>query len=216
MLETISLILHCKTMYCCRRTFTEYIFHVGNVSETNSKVKSGLTAGGKSLKGERQSVFFTAVNPMDDDQSMEEVRCDLDKPRIAPYKNTWRPHKNTVRWCDLKLAQKKGLQFYRTQSYALVFYNTLPATCIEKDVCMKTNEEQKYRACQPTRFLRPMLKPNSQSGRQDHHDQDPQTTKAHREVTEKSAAATSTTEYQASHILQSKDRIRIAEKQTKS
>ena len=37
-------------------------------------------------------MFFTAVNPMDEDESMEEIRCDLDKPRIAPYKNTWRPH----------------------------------------------------------------------------------------------------------------------------
>ena len=45
---------------------------------------------------DRQSVFFTTVNPMDDDQSMEEILCDLDKPRIAPYKNTWRPHQNTV------------------------------------------------------------------------------------------------------------------------
>ena len=31
----------------------------------------------------RQFVFFTAVNPMADDQSMEEIRCDLNKPRIA-------------------------------------------------------------------------------------------------------------------------------------
>ena len=37
-------------------------------------------------------MFFTTGNPIYDDQSMEEILCDLDKPRIAPYKNTWRPH----------------------------------------------------------------------------------------------------------------------------
>ena len=71
--------------------FTEYIYHVGNVSEIHSIIRSGLIPGEKSLKRDRQSVFFTAVNPMDDDQNMEEIRCDLDKPRMAPYKNTWRP-----------------------------------------------------------------------------------------------------------------------------
>ena len=68
--------------------FTEYTCHIGNVRELYSKTKSGLTAGGRSLKRDRQSVFFTAVNPMDNDQGMEEIRYDLDKPRIAPYQNT--------------------------------------------------------------------------------------------------------------------------------
>ena len=93
--------------------FTEYIYHIGNVSEILSITRSGLIPGGRSLKRDRQSVFVTAVNPMDDDQSMEEVQYDLDKPRIAPYKNTWRPHQNTVYWCNLQFAQKKGLQLYQ-------------------------------------------------------------------------------------------------------
>ena len=37
---------------------------------------------------------------------------------------------------------------------------------------MKTIEELFYRVTQPARFPRPMLKPNSQSGRQDQHDQE--------------------------------------------
>ena len=31
---------------------------------------------------------------------------------------------NTVYWCSLKLAQKRGLQFYQTRSHAIVLYNT--------------------------------------------------------------------------------------------
>ena len=76
--------------------FSEYIYHVGNVSEIHSIIRSGLIPGGRSLTRDRQSVFFTAVNPMDDDRSIAENRCDLDKPRIAPYRNTWSPHQKTV------------------------------------------------------------------------------------------------------------------------
>ncbi len=65
-------------------------------------------------------MFFTSVNPMEDDQTMEEIRCNLDKPRIAPYKNTWKRHQNTLYFCNLKLAQKRGLQFYQTRSHAIV------------------------------------------------------------------------------------------------
>ena len=89
--------------------------------EIYSITRSGLIPGGGSFSRNRQSVFFTAVNPTDDDQRMEEVQYDLDKPRIAPYKNTWRPHQNKVYWCNLKLAQKKGLQFIKhdhTQSFS--------------------------------------------------------------------------------------------------
>ena len=49
-------------------------------------------------------------------QDQEEVQYDLGKPLIAVYKNTWRIHQNTVYWCNLKLAQRKGLQFYQTRS----------------------------------------------------------------------------------------------------
>ena len=68
------------------KEFTEYIHHVGNVSEMHSIIRSGLILGGQSLKGGRQSVFFTIVHPMEDDNCMEETPCDLTKPRIAPYK----------------------------------------------------------------------------------------------------------------------------------
>ena len=198
--------------------FTEYINHVGNVSEIHSKIRSGLIPSGRSLRRDKQSVFFTAVNPMDDDQSMEENRCDLDKQRIAPYKNTWRHHqKYTVYWCIEKLAQKRRLQIYQTRSHAIVLYSTLPAICIEKAVCMKTNEELYHKVYQSPRLPRVILKPNSQSGQQDQHEQEarnPLTTKAYREVTGKPAALT--IECQAYLILQSNNKTRIAKKRSRS
>ena len=133
-------------------------------------------------KGTEQSLFFTAVNPMDDDQRMEEIRCDLDKPRITPYKNTWRLHQNTVYWCNLKLAQKKGIQFYQTRSHAIVLFNTLLAICFEKAVSMKTKEEQYHKGYQSLRLPRIILKPNSRSGQQDQHEQEARKSSDHQRV----------------------------------
>ena len=90
--------------------------------DTHSIIQGGLIPGGRSLKRDRQLVFFTAVNPMYASQDLEEDQYDLDKPRIAVYKNTWRIHQNTVYWCNLKLAQRKGLQFYQTRSHAFALF----------------------------------------------------------------------------------------------
>ena len=86
--------------------FTKYIYHVGNVSEMHSIMLSGLIPGAQSLKRGR-SVFFTIVNSIEDESCVEETSCDLTKPRIVPYKNTWKTQENTVYWCNLKLAQEK-------------------------------------------------------------------------------------------------------------
>ena len=93
--------------------FAEDIYHIGNAYEMHSIIQSGLISGGKSNRGDRQSVFFTAVIPMDIQLDQREVEYDLDKPRIAPHKHTWRSHRNTVFWCNLKLAQRKGLRLHR-------------------------------------------------------------------------------------------------------
>ena len=85
-------------------------------------------------------MFFTAVNPMYANQDLEEVQYDLDKPRVAVFKNTWRKHPNTVFWCNLKLAQRKRLQFYQTRSHAIALFNTLSAIRIEKVVFLNTGE----------------------------------------------------------------------------
>ena len=43
--------------------FTENIYHVGNGSDMHSIIRSGLIPGGKSLKRNRQSVFFHCSKP---------------------------------------------------------------------------------------------------------------------------------------------------------
>ena len=138
----------------------------------HSKIRSGLIPGGRSLKRGRQSVFFTFVNPVDDDHSMEETPCHLTKPRIVPHTNAWKPHQNIVFWCNLKLAQERGLQLYQTWSHAVVLDNTLPAACIEKAVCMKTTDQCYQNVRLTPRVSRVALKSNSQYGPQDPQNQD--------------------------------------------
>ena len=57
--------------------FTECIFHVGNASGMNCTIRCGLIPGGRSLKRGRQSVFYTTVNPMADDNGMRETPRNL-------------------------------------------------------------------------------------------------------------------------------------------
>ena len=72
------------------------------------------------------------------------------------YKN----QQNTVFWCNLKLAQRKGLQFYQTRSHAIALFNTLPAMCIEKVVYMKTGEDLYCKVYQSPRLPRAVFTPN--------------------------------------------------------
>ena len=99
-------------------------------------------------------------------QDQEEVQYDLDKPRIAVYKNTWSVHQSTEKWCNLKIAQRKGLQFYHTRSHAIALFNTLPAICIEEVVYMNTGEDFNFKVYQSPRLPRVVLTPNKHNGRQ--------------------------------------------------
>ena len=98
---------------------------------------------------------------------MEKYPCGLTNPRIQPYKNTWKRLQNTVFWCNLKLAQEKGLQLYQTLSHAVVLHITPVAACIERAVCMKTQEALYQKVRLTPRVPRVVLKSNSQCGQQD-------------------------------------------------
>ena len=79
---------------------------------------------------------------------------------------THQPSRRTC-WCNLKLAQRKGLQFYQTRSRAITLSSTLPAICKEKVVCMKTGEELYCKVHQSPRLPRVTRMPNSQHNRKD-------------------------------------------------
>ena len=83
--------------------FFEYIYHIGCALSLHSITNSGLIAGGQNSSRERQTVFFTAVNPMTKNHK-DPQELDLTKPRLALYKQQWKRHQDTVYWVDIQLA----------------------------------------------------------------------------------------------------------------
>ena len=65
--------------------FFEYIYHIGCAINLHSITNSGLIPGGQILGKERQTVFFTAVNPMDKEHK-DPYKLDSTQPRLAWYK----------------------------------------------------------------------------------------------------------------------------------
>ena len=58
------------------------------------KILSGLIAGGTESEGGRQTVFFTAVDPMND--PLEDEPYDVKEPREVPYRTKWKVYQNAV------------------------------------------------------------------------------------------------------------------------
>ena len=52
---------------------------------------------------------------------------DLTKPRLAPHKQKWKRHPDTVYWVDIQRAQRERLKFYQTRCDAIILHETLPA-----------------------------------------------------------------------------------------
>ena len=119
--------------------FFEYTYQIGYAINLRS-TSSGLIPGGQNLSKERQTVFFTVVNPMSKEHK-DPYEIDLNAPRLAWYKQKkWKRHQDTVYWVDIQFAQQKGFKFYQTRSNAIILYDTLPAYCIPKVVVMKSEE----------------------------------------------------------------------------
>ena len=62
--DAILLILHCRTMYSFRTISSSTFYHIGCAVNLHSITKLGLIVGGQNSSKDRQTVFFTAVNPM--------------------------------------------------------------------------------------------------------------------------------------------------------
>ena len=118
--------------------FFECIYHIGCAVNLHSITNSGLIAGGHNLSN-RQTVFFTAVNPMHKNHQ-DAKELDLTKPRLASYKQKWKVLQDTVYSVDIQIGQRKGLKFYQTRSNAVILHDTLPAYCISKAIVMKSED----------------------------------------------------------------------------
>ena len=158
--------------------FAEYIHHIGNAHDMHSIIQGGLIPGGRILKIDRQSVFLQPWNRCTRIKIWKKSNTIWINPESQCTK-TWRVHQNTVYWCNLKLAQRKGLQFYQTRSHEIALFNTLLAICMENVVYMKTGEEFFCKVFQSPRLPRAVLTPNLDHGRQDLSDPEARTSADH-------------------------------------
>ena len=158
--------------------FTEYICHIGNISETHSIIRSGGVPEEEVSKGKDNLCFYLKRTRWTMTRVWRKLQA---KDRyIQKYLETSSKLSILVQF---ELAQKRELQFYQTRSHAIVLYNKLPAVCFEKAICMKTKEELYHKVYLSPRLPRVVLKANSQSGQQDQQEQDARTscdTQAHR------------------------------------
>ena len=113
----------------------KYIYHLGCSHNLHYIIQSVLIAGGKDARKGRQTVFLTAVDPVNEHLTKEQHYH-----RVVPYKSKWKVHENEVYWVNVPVAQKKALTFYQTQSNAMILHNSVPADCIERVVNMKSQE----------------------------------------------------------------------------
>ena len=69
--------------------FFEHICPIGCAVSLHYITNSGLIPGGQNSSRERQTVFFTSVNPMNEEHR-DPQELDLTKPRLPSYKQKWK------------------------------------------------------------------------------------------------------------------------------
>ena len=76
--------------------FFKYNYHIGCAINLHSITNSGLIEGGQNSSRDRQTVFFTAMNPMDKNHKDPDT-IDLSVPRHAQYMHkAWKRHQDAV------------------------------------------------------------------------------------------------------------------------
>ena len=151
----------CITRQCTVTRRFYRVFHVGHGKRIEVNSESWFWFHDESVSEQVDKLcFFTDVNPMDNQDDLGKSLNDLSQVRIASYKNTWKHFQDTVFWCNLKLAQQRGLQFFQTRANAVILNDTLSAEFIEKAICMKIKDHL-YQRKSVILISRVVLKVNS-------------------------------------------------------
>ena len=124
-------------------SFFEFIYQVGRNFNMHSVIASGLIAGGrgggKYSGRDRQTLFFTAVDPMNKSW-IEQEELALTQPRCAACKQKWEISQDAVYWVDMGRVQRTGFKFFQTRSNAIISHNTFPSICTQRVVTMCSEE----------------------------------------------------------------------------
>ena len=92
----------------------------------------GISCRRKIHVRDRQTVFFTAVDPMDEKWVDQEGEHEVSEPRYASYMHVWQVAQDAVYWVDIGRAQRMELQFYQGRSNANILHDTLLRYALEE------------------------------------------------------------------------------------
>ena len=115
----------------------EYIFHKGCLWDVQSILGSGLIPGGKESDKAPLAVFFTPLNPFDENPDEEELHDDYTIPQKVHYHSHWERNQVAVYWIKISRAQEQGLQFWQTKSFAIITHNLVPGDCMYRVISEK-------------------------------------------------------------------------------
>ena len=118
-----------------------FICHVGRARDQYSFAEAGLVARGKERQEERQTIFFTPLDPFNSDADEAESVSDTSKPREVKYQTHWRPEQDAVYWIHLSTARGAGLEFLadRFQCY---YYVPVCAKRMRRKGCQRKWKER--------------------------------------------------------------------------
>ena len=93
------------------RIYRVFFYHVENGKELRSSVNHGSSPGGVSLKTGRQAVFFSFVNPMDNQDGFGETLCGLSQA-IHKYLETISEY-NTLLQFKVRSTKRTSIFFFK-------------------------------------------------------------------------------------------------------
>ena len=100
----------------------KYLYHRGCTSSIQSILENGLTNNDKPSS----SRHLTLLVEISDE---EEPRDDDTIPQKVHNHNHWKRNQDAVHWVELSRAQDQGLQFWQTESYAIIERSPVLADC---------------------------------------------------------------------------------------
>ena len=122
--------------------FVKYVCHVGCHHQYALYHRFRIDEREEENAGrERQTVFFTAVDPMAM-RRHEQKEFDLTKPRLAASQvNNGRHTKMQCIGSTSGSLREKGLKFFQTRSNAIIPHDILPSICVERVVSSKRHKK---------------------------------------------------------------------------
>ena len=103
-----------------------FIYHVDRARDQYSLAEIGLVVGGKEREEGRQTIFFTSLDPFNNDADEAESSTDTTKPSKVKYQIHWRIEQDVVSWIHLSTAHDAGLEFWQTGAMPLLRSSLCP------------------------------------------------------------------------------------------